>query len=535
MIRDITGSSKMNRETRALIAIFCLLLTLPGATHASSTSPAEGSEAELGGPNTSAIYAITTDDKLITFAPNAPETLLSSDTISGLSFGETLLGIDFRPNGEQLYALSSASRIYILDVDTGAATPVGPSFTPALVGTSFGFDFNPVADRIRITSDSEQNLRVNPDTGAVAVVDGTLAYAAGDLNFGQNPNVVGSAYTNSRPTATTTTLYDIDSILDIVAIQNPPNAGTLVTAGQLGVDTTDLVGFDISSRTNTAYASLTPVGSTFSSLYTVDLGSGVATEIGPIGGLGQVIDIAIPIGLATGADTVGAYSANNFFLRNSNTSGPADIAFIYGSGGSLIPLVGDWDGDGDDTAGVFDPATSTFFLRNSNSAGNADLVFQYGVGGTGFTPIVGDWNGDGVDTIGLYDPATGTFFLRNMNSGGVANLTFRFGIAGWRPIVGDWDGDGTDTVGVYDPATATFFLRNTNSTGTADITFIYGVPGLTPLSGDFDNNTVDTIGVYDPTTATYFLRNSNTSGNADITFIYGVPGFTPLFGDWDGQ
>ena len=84
-----------------------------------------------------------------------------------------------------------------------------------------------MADRIRITSDSEQNLRVNPDTGMVAAVDGMLAYAAGDINFGQNPNVVGSAYTNSRPTATTTTLYDIDSALDIVVIQNPPNEGVL--------------------------------------------------------------------------------------------------------------------------------------------------------------------------------------------------------------------------------------------------------------------------------------------------------------------
>jgi hypothetical protein len=524
----------MNRQSRALIAIFCLLLTLPGAVHG-STSAAEGSEAELGTPNPGAIYAITTDDKLISFAPGAPQNLLSSDTITGLSFGESLVGIDFRPNGEELYALSTSSRIYTLDVDTGAATPVAASFTPALVGTSFGFDFNPVADRIRITSDSEQNLRVHPDTGMVAAVDGMLAYAAGDINFGQNPNVVGSAYTNSRPTATTTTLYDIDSDLDIVVIQNPPNNGTLTTVGPLGVNTTDLVGFDIASRTNTAYASLTPVGDTFSRLYTVNLSNGTATEIGPIGGLGQVIDIAVPINLAEGADTVGAYSSATFFLRNSNDSGPADITFVYGTGGALVPLTGDWDGDGDDTAGVFDPATSTFFLRNSNSAGNADLTFQFGVGGTGYTPIVGDWNGDGVDTIGLYDPSTGTFFLRNQNTGGVANLTFRFGVAGWRPIAGDWDGDGTDTIGAYDPASSTFFLRNTNTVGAADITFVYGVPGLTPLAGDFDNNTVDSVGVYDPATATYFLRNSNTSGAADITFIYGAPGLTPLMGDWDGQ
>ena len=54
--------------------------------------------------------------------------------------------------------------------------------------------------------------------------------------------------------------------------------------------------------------------------------------------------------------------------------------------------------------GQYDPLTSTFYLRNSNSPGLADLTFIYGPAGAGSMPLVGDWNGDGVDTIGLYDP-----------------------------------------------------------------------------------------------------------------------------------
>jgi hypothetical protein len=74
--------------------------------------------------------------------------------------------------------------------------------------------------------------------------------------------------------------------------------------------------------------------------------------------------------------------------------GNADLAFQYGPGGAgLVPLVGDWDGAGVDTVGVYNPATGGFFLRNSDSAGFADEFFQYGPGGAGFMALVGDWDG----------------------------------------------------------------------------------------------------------------------------------------------
>ena len=68
-------------------------------------------------------------------------------------------------------------------------------------------------------------------------------------------------------------------------------------------------------------------------------------------------------------------------------------------------------GTGSDTIGVYDPATSNFFLRNTNGAGAADVVVSFGAGGAGYMPLAGDWNGDGSDTIGLFDPASGVFLL----------------------------------------------------------------------------------------------------------------------------
>ncbi len=50
-------------------------------------------------------------------------------------------------------------------------------------------------------------------------------------------------------------------------------------------------------------------------------------------------------------------------------------------------------------------------------------------------PIAGDWNGDGIESIGLYDPVTSTFYLRNTNclqgpdDPGYADCVFIFGPA----------------------------------------------------------------------------------------------------------
>ena len=113
--------------------------------------------------------------------------------------------------------------------------------------------------------------------------------------------------------------------------------------------------------------------------------------------------------------------------------------YVY-AGGRLIATE-EPPGTGVDTIGLYNPSGGAFFLRNSNTSGIADVTFSFGPApAAGFIPIAGDWNGDGVDSTGLYDPATGAFFLRNSNSTGSADVLFNFGAAGLKPICGDWDG-----------------------------------------------------------------------------------------------
>ncbi|RZJ37326.1 MAG: DUF4394 domain-containing protein [Chryseobacterium sp.] len=223
---------------------------------------------DLAIPTDAVAYAIDATNMLQIFNPSKPEPV--SKAITGLQNGEGILGIDFRPLNGQLYALGSSSRIYTINLGTGAATQVGSGIlsTP-LIGTEFGFDFNPTVDRIRVVSDMGQNLRLNPIDGTVAAVDGII-------NPG-TPALSSAAYTDNFAGATTTSLFVIDHNTDKLYLQSPPNAGTLVERGALGINITSNNGFDIGSKSQIAYL-VASVGSE-TKIYTVNTTNGSATAL----------------------------------------------------------------------------------------------------------------------------------------------------------------------------------------------------------------------------------------------------------------
>jgi hypothetical protein len=242
------------------------------------------------------LVGLTMTNRLVHFDSLRPSMVHGNVAVQGLLPGEVLVGIDFRPATGQLIGLSSGSRLYSIDAMTGMAMAIGnATFDPTLSGAVFGFDFNPTVDRIRVTSDAGQDLRLHPDTAAVAAVDGTLAYAMGDAQYGMAPNITGSAYTNNMAGATTTTLYGIDANLGTLVTQNPPNDGILNTVGPLGLKIADLVGFDIAPDNDAAYAALRKPGDATSGLYLVNLASGAASLVGPIGGDELIRDLAVKL------------------------------------------------------------------------------------------------------------------------------------------------------------------------------------------------------------------------------------------------
>jgi hypothetical protein len=224
----------------------------------------------------SELVALTDDNTLISFDPTNPAET-DSTAVSGVD--GVLLGIDTRPADGLIYGITTANNIYTIDAESGAATYVSTLNLPFAGGTISGFDFNPVADRLRLVGDNDQNFRINVDTGEVTV-DGTLAFAEGDLNNGVNPNITAAAYTNSFDGTESTQLYNLDTLLNDLVLQNPPNDGTLVTVGDLGIDLDTLGGFDIVSSPNGENAAFAVADGT---LYTVDLNLGTAFSLGEIG------------------------------------------------------------------------------------------------------------------------------------------------------------------------------------------------------------------------------------------------------------
>ena len=240
-------------------------------------------------------FAALTDEtaqRLFTFRADRPSVTTAPVAITGMPAGVRLVGIDTRQATGALYGVGSDSRLYTLDLDTGAATVAGASpFAPALNGSAFGVDFNPVPDQLRVVSDNEQNLRIHPGTGAGAgsanAADTPLANAANPT-----PNVVGSAYTNPVAGAASTTLYGIDSGSagqpDPLVLQDPPNGGVLTNIGPLNLDSTSTLGYDIVPEGNQGFAALNPVATpAVSNLYSVNPGGtapGTAILVGRIGG-----------------------------------------------------------------------------------------------------------------------------------------------------------------------------------------------------------------------------------------------------------
>ncbi len=207
--------------------------------------------------------------------------------------------------------------------------------------------------------------------------------------------------------------------------------------------------------------------------------------------------------------------------------------FRFGPANSrMIPLSGDWDGDGLDSPGLYDPETATFFLRNTCSAGLADVSFTFGPPGA--VPIVGDWYGSGSSSVGIYLPDEGHFALRACNEPGPADVEFRFGPrhSTLVPVTGDWNGDGRDRVGLYLPDTSSWFLSHENRTGAEVSTFEFGPDNGRPVVGDWNGDGTDEVGVLVAEQGQAFLADANVARASCTRALVEPPGAAVVAGRW---
>jgi hypothetical protein len=239
------------------------------------------------------MIALLETGNIARFNAASPGTITTA-VVTGLTSGETLVGIDFRPTTGQLFGLgvdpsADTGTLYQIDPQGGAATAVG---TPSSIvngdlpepSVGYGFNFNPTVDRIRVVTGSGLNFRLNPDTGAVAAVDSAINGAA--------TGVTATSYSNAFGGATVTTQYALDASTSKLLIQNPPNSGVTTEVVTLSIPFGAVGGFEVPSTVRTTasgtpvtsgsgYAALTLVGIT--GLYQINLVTGEAPLLGSIG------------------------------------------------------------------------------------------------------------------------------------------------------------------------------------------------------------------------------------------------------------
>ena len=201
-------------------------------------------------------------------------------------------------------------------------------------------------------------------------------------------------------------------------------------------------------------------------------------------------------------------TTNNFYYGN-----PGDVAFM-----------GDWNGDGTATPGLYRQSDGFVYLRNANSQGNADVTFFFG--NPGDYPLVGDFDNDGHDTVSIWRQSQARVYVVNQlgqNGGGLgqADFSFFFGNPGDNPFVGDFNGNGQDTIGLHRSSTGFVYFRNSLTTGNASQSFFYGNPGDVILAGDWDGDLDDTVAVYRPSSGKIYVNLDNTSGAADYSLYVG--------------
>ena len=313
------------------------------------------------------VYAVTTDNKLVTFNASTPEIITSTKAITGLAEMEQVQAIDFRPSTGELIATTNGNHVYALNLNTGAATKLTTN-SITLPSSKMGTDIDPVADSLRVVgASSDENLRIASSGRGALTNDTKLSYATGDANVGKNPNVVGLAYSNNFSGATTTTLFAMDTTLNtlvrIGGADGTPNAagGSISTVGALTVspDATKFNGMDISAA-GQAFAVMQLEGQSVSRFYKVNTSTGAATPINGVlasndgsgankgiigsvvGSSPTIVDIAVapPLVRFLRSEQRVAENAGTVKLlvvRTGDTSAPASVKYDFTPGTATTP------------------------------------------------------------------------------------------------------------------------------------------------------------------------------------------------------
>lgn len=162
-----------------------------------------------------------------------------------------------------------------------------------------------------------------------------------------------------------------------------------------------------------------------------------------------------------GKADIGRWHGSNTEFKVRNSNGGSFSTFTVGSSSAVV-APGDFNGDGNTDAGVFNAGTWTY----KTSTGATAQTISWGT--TGDIPVAGDYDGDGTTDAAIFRPSTNTWWV-SKSSGGYTSTSL--GSSGDIPVTGDYDGDGKNDLAVYRPSNGNWYINPSNG---SSYTFNWG-------------------------------------------------------------
>lgn len=200
---------------------------------------------------------------------------------------------------------------------------------------------------------------------------------------------------------------------------------------------------------------------------------------------------------------------------------------------TIITVPDDYNGDGRSDYPLYDRSTSSLKVLLSNSTDTAPVYVMatFAVPAADqVIPVSGDFDGDGKYDPAIYNQTKGIFHLQ-MTTFGKADLQFANTSGGELPYPADFDGDGATDSAIYNPVNQLWTYVLSTSTGV--FTKPFGAPNSEPLPADYSGDGKADFGVTYVSDGKRYFEYLDSATNARTTVQLGGANSIPVPADYN--